>query len=298
MSFCEVPSLALALGLVAAGQRRAWAGRKAWWTVSVAAALLVVALAFVPGNYALRHVVAECLMPAGLAWIGLAALAVALWRHRQLRLALAATALWLLYSLAGSAFVGDWMLASLERRYVGIDPLAQARFDAVLVLGGGATAREDGTAALTVVAERVVLAVRMFRAGLTDTLVTSGPIRKRSNGRIASDPAATVAVWSSLGVPAERTVKLEGTLTTSDEIPAFRALVKERGWRRVGVISSAWHLPRAMRLAKRAGLDVTPLPADRHEAHDLGPRWFVPQEVGFREVQSACWELLGMLAGR
>jgi len=284
--------------MAVADRRPARLTRSACFYAGGALALAVLALALVPGNYALRHVVGECLMPAGIIWLGLAAVAAALWRRRERRPALVVTALWALYSLAGNALAGDSMLSLLERPYARIDPLRQGRFDAVLVLGGGATAHDDGTASLTAVGQRVVLAVEMYRAGLVGTLDTSGPTRRLSRGRMASDPAATVQIWADLGVPVERTAKLEGTLTTSDEIPAFAALVRAHGWRRVGVISSAWHLRRAMRLAARVGLGASPLPAGRNEDHAFAPRWLVPQEAGFREVQCACWEVLGMLAGR
>jgi len=288
----------LALAAAVTGPRPARLPRRAWLYATGVLALAVLGLALVPGNYGLRHVVGECLMTAGLVWLGLAAVAAALWRRRERGPALVATTLWGLYSLAGNALVGDSMLSLLERPYARLDPRRQGRFDAVLVLGGGATSHDDGTASLTAVGQRVVLAVEMYRAGQVDTLVTSGPTRRLPAGRVASDPAATVQIWADLGVPVERTAKLEGTRTTSDEIPAFAALVRASGWRRVGVISSAWHLRRAMRLAARAGLEATPLPAGRNEDHTVALRWLVPQEAGFREVQCACWELLGMLAGR
>jgi uncharacterized SAM-binding protein YcdF (DUF218 family) len=288
----------LALGLVAIGHRSAWPSRQRWPLATGIVALLLIGLALLSGSYELRKIVGECLMPAGLVWLGLAGLAVALWRRRHRGLALAATALWGAYSLAGNVVLGGWMLSLLERPFAGVDPLREGRFDAVLVLGGGVSPREDGEASLTSAGDRVVLAARMFRAGLADTLVTSGPMRRLPDGRVVSDPALTAALWTDLGVPVERTVKIEGPSTTTDEIPAFRELVRARGWRRVGLITSAWHLRRALRLAGRAGLTVAPLPADRHEYRPFSARWLLPQEAGFREVQFASWEVLGALAGR
>jgi hypothetical protein len=38
---------------------------------------------------------------------------------------------------------------------------------------------------------------------------------------------------------------------TSDEARAFKRLQAKHSWERVGLLSSAWHLPRIMRLAKK-----------------------------------------------
>ena len=109
--------------------------------------------------------------------------------------------------------------------------------------------------------DRVLLAARLWHAGKTQFLVASGCSR--------------------------------------DEVAAYRTLQARFGWRRMGLISSAWHLPRAMGLAGRAGLPVTPLGADwRGRRHPLQVRTLVPQAEGFIYVHWACWEHLGRWVGR
>jgi uncharacterized SAM-binding protein YcdF (DUF218 family) len=289
---------ALLAALLAASRRRRFSATVRSALGGGAVALAIAAAALVSGSDELHKVVGECLMPAGLVWVGLGVLAFALWRRAQRGMALAATGLWVLLTAAGNPLLGGWLLGVLGRPYAHVDPLASGHFDAVVVLGGGVAPTADGQPSLTGDADRVVLAVRMFRAGLTDALVSTGAVRRLSGGRTVSDSEATLAFWAGLGVPAERMFKINGTRTTSDEIPAFRNLARERGWRRVGIITSAWHLPRAMRLARRAGLDAAPLPASGPERLEISWRNLLPQESGFRQVQFACWELLGMLAGR
>ena len=292
----------IVLAVILAGtlvRRRAalsrWQQVSAWIAV---AATFVLAGAISPGEFELRKFVGACLMPAGLVWLGLLAFARVLAQRAGRALAGAALALWLLYTLAGNAWLGSFALERLQRAYATVDPLGQGKFDAVLVLGGGVEVGDDGSPSLTAAGDRVVVAVRLYRAGKTPLLATTGPYTLLPGGAAASDAAATAAIWRQLGVPEESIVLLEGPRTTTDEVLALKTAVAERGWRRVGLLTSAWHLPRAMSLCRRYGVDAVPLPAEAVRTPPLRLRWLVPQQDGFQSVQTACWETLGTLAGR
>ncbi len=267
----------------------------AWCALAVAAATAAVAA---PGLYDLRKFAAYCAMPAGVVWLGLLALAWTMWERRRRGPALAATALAMLFTVAGNAWIGGAVLESLQRPFERIDPLAEGPFDAVHVLGGGVDVRPDGAGVLADGGDRVLEAVRLIRADRTGVLVTSGPLDRLPGGRVTSYAAATAGIWRSLGVPPERIVVLEGPRTTGEEVSALKRLVAARGWRRVGLLTSGWHLRRALRLCRRVGVEVTALPSDRIVPKPWLARWLVPQGAGFSTVQSGCWEYLGAALGR
>lgn len=290
--------LAVMLAMALARRRRAWARQSVvagWLAVAV---LLVLAAALSPGSYELRKFVGLCLMPAGLVWLGLLALARVLAQRAVRPLAFAALSLWLLYTVTGNVWFGSVVLARLQRGYGTLDPFGQGKFDAVLVLGGGVEVSGEGVPALTAAGDRVVLAARLYRAGRTPVLVASGPYLPLGGGRAISTAAATALIWRQLGVPEESIVLLDGPRTTTDEVLALKTAVAERGWRRVGLLTSAWHLPRAMRLCRRFGVEAVPLAADAVAMPRAQLRWVVPQELGFSRVQMGCWEALGSFAGR
>jgi uncharacterized SAM-binding protein YcdF (DUF218 family) len=279
-------------------QRHTWPRRWQVWGWPAVGALLALAAVLSPGSYELRKFAGLCLMPAGLVWLALLGFARALaWRGSR-RPARFALALWFLYTLAGNAWLGSALTGWLQRDYVAIDPFEQGSFDAVLVLGGGVEIGEDGAPVLTAVGDRVVLAVRLYRAGKADLLVTSGPYVHVHAGRLASSAAATATLWRQLGVPGNDILPLEGPRTTTDEVRTLKRVATEHGWRRVGLLTSAWHLRRATALCRRYGVRATPLPADVITMPPAQLRWLVPQADGFWPVQIACWEFLGSLVGR
>jgi uncharacterized SAM-binding protein YcdF (DUF218 family) len=77
---------------------------------------------------------------------------------------------------------------------------------------------------------------------------------------------------------------------------AYAEVAEARGWDHVGVVSSAWHLPRVALHADAAGLQYSPLPADfRGSSTWEGIVSVPPSGTGFRLVQLAAWETLGRL---
>src|SRR4030042_3941990 len=139
-----------------------WQVVPGWIAVAVT---LVLAVALAPGEFELRKFVGAGLMPAGLVWLGLLAFARILARRAGRPLAGVALALWLLFTLAGNAWLGNFALERLQRGCANVEPLGTGQFDAVLVLGGGVEVSDDGSPPLTAAGDRVGLAGRLFWAG-------------------------------------------------------------------------------------------------------------------------------------
>ncbi|MFT6628596.1 MAG: uncharacterized SAM-binding protein YcdF (DUF218 family) [Flavobacteriales bacterium] len=268
-------------------------------TLGVAAALAIggVIALLTHGMPVAQKVIARLVMPTGLIWLSLWSLAALQARRRDRITAIALTLLFALYTLAGNRPLGEYLIARTEAPFVQANPFEQAPFDAVFVLGGGTNA-VDGRVYTTAAGDRVVLAARLYHEGLTPVLVTSG---RSVPGRTVHVDATehTTRIWSTLGVPETDIIRLPDPYNTSQELAAYAALIEERGWQRVGLLTSAWHLPRAMRSAARLGVDFVPLSADRRGT----PVWnglesIIPIPGGFDLTYRACWEALGGAVGR
>jgi len=237
-------------------------------------------------------------MPAGLLLIGLIALTLWLW-SRQRTGALMAGALALGFMVLGNVWFSAWLMGRLQNSIPQDDPLKRPTYDAVLVLGGGSSADLAGNPSFGTSGDRIAVAARLWLAGRVRVLVASGSAIPELTGPrdLAAD---TVTLWQSLGVPEEAMIAAPGPRTTSEEMRVYAELIRSHGWQRVGLVTSAWHLPRALRLARKNGLDLDPIAADWKGSSQEG--WaaynLVPRESALLDTRLAAWELLGAALGR
>jgi uncharacterized SAM-binding protein YcdF (DUF218 family) len=254
----------------------------------------------------LQKTVGFLLMPAGLLWLGLIAATGAAWRRTG---RLGGGTRWkevgplvLLtvgYTVAGNIHVGHALMRSLEAEVPNLGEPPAAAFDAACVFGGGTESDAFGRPQLACSGDRLMAAARLYHAGLARMLVASGvssddPAGPRNLGGEAR------ALWMSVGVPESAILVVETPCrVTSEEVAAFQALKQKNGWQRVALVSSAWHLPRILRLTKRAGMEGIPHGSDwRGRRHVFQWQDCVPQGAGFWRVNLAMWEYVGRVSGR
>ncbi|MFN3845714.1 MAG: YdcF family protein [Paracoccaceae bacterium] len=160
--------------------------------------------------------------------------------------------------------LGDLMLAPLESHH----PVAPAlpRIDGIVVLGGGEDAERSahhGQVQLNEGAERLTEGLRLARAHPGARLVFtggSGALRDALGGG-ASGAEVAGWFWSEQGVSGP---VLEGaSRTTSENARATRALVTPAQDETWVLVTSAFHMPRALQSFRAAGWpDVHPWPVD------------------------------------
>jgi uncharacterized SAM-binding protein YcdF (DUF218 family) len=226
----------------------------------------------------LKKFVSFWLMPAPLCMALLVSglLLVRSARRSRLGRGLLAAGTALLILLSNKA-VSNRLLRPLEGRYPAIPeiaagapapaPIAGCRF--VVVLGGGhfdmpglsATGQLSASAL-----GRVVEAVRLLRVLPDARLVVSGP---GEPGR-PSHAAVLAAAAESLGIDPIRITQIDAARDTEDESLAVSRIA---GGARIALVTSAWHMPRAAYLFRRAGVDFVPCPADFVSREGLRLRW-------------------------
>ena len=269
-----------------------------WWRVACVGPVLALAgtVALLPPWSLLQRTIGLLVMPAGLLWCALIVVAWQSWRIPRLRwVALGALCL---YTLAANTYVASALHSWLSADYRHTDPLSAGPFDAVFVLGGGSDLTPDGRPQLGRAGDRIAVGAALYHRGATRILVCSGQghpgmTRKRDLTE------ETTILWTHMGVPQEAIVRIPEPRNTGQEIVAYKKLIQERGWRRVGLISSARHLPRVMQQCRKHGLDVQPLPAQVQGAMiPLSLPHLVPRAGAFLSTNTAAWEIVGVLAGR
>jgi len=250
----------------------------------------------------LKKVAGFWLMPLPLS-LGLMAAGALFWRFtRRRRLGqglMVGGLLWL--AACSNDGVGTVLVRGLEKQFPAIAslpadaplPAALARCRFVAVLGGGHSYvpgwpanNELSPSALSRIVEAVRLARRMPEA----RLIVSGPGNPEggpAHARLLSEVAA------SLGVARDRIIEISTARDTEDEASAIRTIAGDAP---VALVTSAWHLPRAMALCRRQGLDVLACPADYSaRTAAVKPLAFINWNVGGLERSTkAFYEWIGL----
>ncbi len=166
------------------------------------------------------------------------------------------------FTFAANSAASDWLCSTVESEFYGRDPFEEESFDLLIALGGSVNFLGNGEAQTGTAGDRAVLAARLYLRGKAKHLVATG-FGLMPDGQL--DPMggarAAARIWQDLGVP-EDAISLVPGANTSEETHAIKQIIEERGARRVGLLTSAWHLKRAVRLARKQGLDVVPIPSD------------------------------------
>lgn len=262
-----------------------------WFPAAVCSVLILWSI---PSGLIVKKVIGLLILPPGLVWLGLMSLTC--WPGLgRLGRALAAAVL-VVYTLAGNAWLGGYLLGKLETPYAAMVKPPE-RLDALCVLGGGSSARPDGGVQLGPAGDRLIVPARLFLTGTAAHLVASGTnVTDIGGSRSLADD--TAELWRELGIPEASITRLSGPRTTKEEIRAYKELMITRNWQRIGVCSSAWHLRRVEMICRSEGVEMIPVPADFLSAPlPWNPMYAIPQARGFQNVQKALWEYLGAATG-
>ncbi|CAI0851794.1 envelope biogenesis factor ElyC [Serratia ficaria] len=198
---------------------------------------------------------------------------------------------WLFLLLFSLQPVADRLLRPIEseyRTYRGNDPV-----DFIVVLGGGYTYNPDWAPSSNLIGNslpRVTEGVRLYLAHPGAKMVFTG-----ARGANTLSNAATAArVAESLGVPAQDIVILDRPLDTEQEAGQVAALV---GAQPFILVTSANHMPRAMRFFVAKGLHPIPAPANQLAIASPLNIWdrIMPSSMFLGHSERAWYETLGSL---
>lgn len=194
--------------------------------------------------------------------------------------------------------IGASMLAPLENRFPQVKPLP-ANVTGIIVLGGATSpgmSAARGIPSLNGDAERMTTLVMLARQYPNARLAFTG-----GNGTLihGATTEADVArqLFTQLGVDQSRIVYEDRSRTTYENVLFLKALLKPQPGQLWLLVTSAWHMPRAVGLFRHAGWPVLPYPVGYktapglmlNELHDD-----FPARLGM--VDQATHEWIGLIA--
>lgn len=197
--------------------------------------------------------------PLGLACLLLGA-SLALFRRPRLRRASLAGGL-LVLLVGGNHWAALGLARSLEWRY--LPPAELPSAPALVVLGGATQSASYPRPGVEVngAGDRLIYAAWLYKQGKAPRLLLSGGgIDWLSEG---SAPAEDMAVLlEGMGVPRQAMWLESASRNTYENAANSRAILSPLGIRRILLVTSALHMPRAVGLFERQGFEVIPAPTD------------------------------------
>jgi uncharacterized SAM-binding protein YcdF (DUF218 family) len=261
--------------------------------------LFIGSLGLVSGPTMVEKLLSSLAMPVGIVWVLLILLVYFCLLTRQAWPAIAGFCCWLVLTVAGNQFVSRALLETLEAPYQDINIFELEPFETVVVLGGGTDSTRSGHSQLSSSGDRIAVAAQLYHAGLVRQLICSGTQTFRNSAKDAHPRDEAAQILIGVGVPQEAILRMEGANTSQEMANLKIWLEKSENTGRVGVISSAWHLPRVMRLAENNRLDVVPIPSNFHSIPITpSPDMIVPSAFNLMVTGKACREYLAGVVGR
>ncbi|WP_350016679.1 YdcF family protein [Rhodanobacter sp. IGA1.0] len=192
-------------------------------------------------------------------------------------------------ALCSTPTFSDWLRNSLESRYAQREASAYPVADAIVILGGARVSNDSATppeGQSRSPESRTGFGFLLFQHAKAPYVLLSG-----GNG----DAAAMAAALETWGVEPSALILETRSLNTHQNAKYVAAIMKDRKLRRILLVTSSIHMPRAVASFKKEGVEVTPAPAlDRRSEHRSVKRRWRPATVLLLTGQSLK-EYCGML---
>ena len=173
---------------------------------------------------------------------------------------------WLVIAVPAMPVVSDALLRQLEDQAAALTPKTIPQANAVLVLGGGirsAPAKGLGVE-VNEAGDRLLCGVRLWKQGKAPVLITTGArVSFKPNDPIAPEAVLSQQLAQELGVPASAVLLNDQARTTAEEAKRINQLAAEQGWKQLILVTSAFHMPRALASFQRqSNFEIIPVACD------------------------------------
>lgn len=203
-------------------------------------------------------------------------------------------------ALCGFSPIGRLLILPLEERFPPWDASHGAP-DGIVVLGGAIDpdlSAALGRPALGHSGERIVATAELARRYPNARIIYSG-----GNANLIGDDSAKeadygLAMLEQLGVAKARLTAERQSRNTVENAEFVKAVAKPREGERWLLVTSAFHMPRAMGLFRRAGFKVEAYPVDRRATKSEAFSFYSVAMNGLERTEIATREWIGLTAYR
>lgn len=213
------------------------------------------------------------------------------------KIALTAAGLLLILGLSPLA---TWLILPLEMRFP-VPDLTSRKIDGIIVLGGAVQERQTlahGVLAMNDAGERIVAMADLARRFPEAKVIFAGGAGSFSH---AAKPEAEVVreQLGALGLSANRILIESHSVNTHENAVLAKAVARPKPGETWLLVTSAWHMPRAVGIFRKTGWSVTAYPTDfRTAGWQDWTRGFDSVSNGLRRAEVATREWMGLVIYR
>jgi uncharacterized SAM-binding protein YcdF (DUF218 family) len=190
--------------------------------------------------------------------------AIVSWKKRSLALRLLAASIFVLVVFSCPE-VSLTIARSLEAQYRDSDVAQMPEAPAIVVLGGTIHTPNQvhPASALADSSDRLLVAYRLYRAGKAPLVICSGGNNPwMGDPHHASEARSMSGLLEEWGIPAAVIEVEENSIDTRGNALFSYRILSARGIRKIILVTSAMHMPRAAAAFRKVGFEVIPAPAD------------------------------------
>ncbi|MCR5833724.1 MAG: YdcF family protein [Selenomonadaceae bacterium] len=210
---------------------------------------------------------ASWVLPPGIFIVLLIAFAVKLFRINRKLSAMLLLVTFVFYLLC-TGFVAERCMGWLEKMYTPPQQVETSGADVIILLGGGAISEVpdvDGVGALCASpANRLLTAVRLQKLLNVPILITGGQVYSDSG----AEAEISARVLKSLGVPEDKIITETKSVNTSQNARYSAIILREKNLTKPILVTSAFHMNRAMLNFQLRRFDPIAYPTDFNVAHN------------------------------
>ncbi len=154
------------------------------------------------------------------------------------------------------------LVRSLERQYPPMDIKTKA--DVIVVLGGGTEAAQypRQMVELNGAGDRVTYAYSLYQQNVAPLILLSGGTVDWQGTRTTSPAEDMAGLLIMMGIPNDAMLLQTDSLNTQEDARFSAKLIKDNGYTRIVLVTSALHMPRSVKLFAGEGIQVIPAPVD------------------------------------
>lgn len=221
---------------------------------------------------------------------------ILIWRNRRKAGLITLTSCLILYLLVMFGTLTNWLLDPLEQRFsLYSNDLSQSPYAGIIVLAGSEQLRystKHKQVTLNGAAERLIMAAKLARQFPDMPVIHSGGARTQGG---LSETDIARQFFKEAGIDLNRIRFDSQSYNTHSNAVETKKLIDPNEKRPWLLVTSAFHMPRAVGAFRKAGIKIQPYPVDYRSDHS--GNWFKPPNAGrnLAKLDYAAHEWLGLL---